>query len=179
MALCREAKLDRDRRARRQKAKRAKPEIAALRVHEMQRLFQRRWGRMLPDDDAGRDDFRLIAYHLASLSGVKLRRIINWAQLWAPWLSSEELAAIAEDVIERPRRFKADELGKLLRLSLQERMTLRIQTIGSFETTKAARAEMRKAKARERSRQWRRKKALAEGRLPRARPGRPPVIRTQ
>jgi len=171
-ALLREARLERARR-RRARANAWKPNITLLRVREMERLFSYRSGRFLPDNNAARSDIQLVAHHLANRPTAQVKHIVDWCRRWAPWMPTDEAEAIAAASLGAPRHFTADVLGALLRVTLRERISLEIRTIGSYETTKADREKMRKAKSRERSRQWRRMKAVAEGRLPRARPGRP------
>ena len=53
---------------RRRKGKRAAGNIIAIRCAELERLFIARYGRQLPDDDAGRDEAMLMAHHLAHRS---------------------------------------------------------------------------------------------------------------
>ena len=43
--------------------------ITLIRLRELERIFQSRYGRFLPDDDSGRDDLNLIAHHIAHLGG--------------------------------------------------------------------------------------------------------------
>ena len=39
--------------------------LTLIRMRELERLFARRYGRLLPDDDAGRDDLIVAAHHIA------------------------------------------------------------------------------------------------------------------
>ena len=67
-----------------------------LRRRQLERIFKDRYGSLtLPDDDAGRDDLRLMADHLAQIGK---EYIEAWASLWAPWLSSEATDALIEQV---------------------------------------------------------------------------------
>jgi hypothetical protein len=56
----------------------------------------------------------------------------------------------ADDILDRvpPRRWSADALGRHLRVTDAERATLRIYTIGSYQTPKAEREKRRKEKRR-------------------------------
>lgn len=38
--------------------------LAPIRLRELERLFEDRWGDHLPDDDSGRDDLILAAHHI-------------------------------------------------------------------------------------------------------------------
>jgi hypothetical protein len=118
---------------------------AAIRISELNRVFRKRYGAELPDDDAGRDDVLLMAHHMATtMSGNVQQRIAQWVDLRAPWMSVRELRTITRDAIEHPRRWKADTLGWRLRLTDQERTELRITTIGAFDVGKDERLARRR-----------------------------------
>jgi hypothetical protein len=85
--------------------------IAALRIAELRRLFVARYGHVLPDDDAGRDDALIMGHHLAERSDAE-RRIHAWLSLWAPWMTPNEAAAMTGKVLARPLRWGADKLAK-------------------------------------------------------------------
>src|SRR5215470_19048010 len=68
--------------------------MAGLRIGDLNRFFTYRWGHELPDDDAGRDDARIMAHHLAWLQGDPERRITNWLDLRAPWMNGAERAKL-------------------------------------------------------------------------------------
>lgn len=141
--------------------------ITLVRMHELERVFQHRYGRFLPDDDSGVDDFTLMAHHIAQLPGSALPRIVAWARAWAPWMSPTQAAEIAHRVMENPLRFTADVLAWRLRLSMVDRTHLRITTIGAFDLSKAERQEDRKRKKREAERIRRAKNSSGR---PRGRP---------
>ena len=117
-----------------------------IRLRELERIFQRRYGRFLPDDDAGRDDLVLAAHHVAHLGGDVLGHVIAWARAWAPWMSQGEARQIADHVAAAPQKFTADVLGWRLRLSMVERTELKITTIGAFDCSKTDRVEERRRK---------------------------------
>jgi hypothetical protein len=150
----RRAKIDR-----RYKQKRAdKPPISltALRIAELRRLFHDRYGRTLPDDDAGRDDVLVTAHHLARRQGDAPKAIRSWIELQAPWMTSREIDGIVATVTARPLRWRADKLATRLRLTEAERRRLHICTIGAIDMTKAERKEARKLRHRQRDRARRR-----------------------
>ena len=145
--------------ARRYKAKNAnKPPISltALRIAELRRLFLDRYGRTLPDDDAGRDDVLVMAHHIARRQGDPSRAIRSWIELQAPWMTSTETAVTISTVLARPLRWRADKLALRLRLTEAERRRLHICTIGAIDMTKAERKEARKLRQRQRDRARRR-----------------------
>jgi hypothetical protein len=136
-ASARRAEIDR-----RYKAKQAdKPPVslAALRIAELRRLFTARYGRTLPDDDAGRDDIVVMAHHLARRQGDARRNIRNWIELHAPWMAADEIASTTAYVTTNPIRWRADKLATRLHLTEAERRRLRICTIGAIDVTKAER----------------------------------------
>jgi hypothetical protein len=126
--------------------------MAALRCAEIRRLFVSRYGRALPDDDAGRDDARIMCHHLALMSGDQRLRMKSWLTVWTPWMSADEMASLITNVIAKPIRWRADPMAARLGLKEADRARLRITTIGAVDVTKAEReaarkARMRKAKA--------------------------------
>ena len=147
-----------------------KPDKARLttliRLRELERVFRLRYGRCLPDDDAGREDLTLVAHHIAHLHGEVVEHIVGWARRWAPWMPDAEATALAESVTADRRKFTADQLAWALGLSMAERTALKITTIGAVDVGKAERAELRKQRHREAERARRRRKAEAAGRVP-------------
>src|SRR4051794_12881958 len=58
--------------------------MGALRVRELNRLFDDWYGRMLPDDDSGRLGVMIAAHRLAgTLTGNPAKRIAAWVSLRA------------------------------------------------------------------------------------------------
>jgi hypothetical protein len=110
-----------------------------VRLRELERVFQSRYGRFLPYDDAGMDDLVLATHHIAFLRGDVIAHIVGWARAWAPWLAQEKAKQLAQDVAAESRKFTADALAWRLRLSMAERTALKITTIGAFDVSKAER----------------------------------------
>ncbi|MFL9824105.1 hypothetical protein [Rhodoplanes sp. SY1] len=130
--------------------------VTLIRLRELERLFRSRYGTELPDDDAGRDDLKIVAQHIVHLGPDAERHIVHWAQLWAPWLPTSEATALAIRSIANPIKFSADVLAWRVRLTAAERQHLAITTIGAVDMNKAQRAEARKEKRREAARARRR-----------------------
>ncbi len=114
------------------------PLILNLRKSQLERLFvDRCGGKILPDDDEGRDYLRLMADHLAQLGD---HYVAGWARGWAPWLTDDELDTLIEDV--GPGKYwTKDALAKELNLDNATRTRLEIRTIGAVDRTKAQRAK--------------------------------------
>jgi hypothetical protein len=129
--------------------------LSNFRKAEMEMLFIKRYRTyQLPNDDAGRDDLRLMVDHLMMRGEDHARR---WAALRAPWMPEDELDDMIDDV--GPGRWWTKiALGKALRLTNAERMSLDIRTFRPIDRTKkqldqdrrernAARERERRAKA--------------------------------
>jgi hypothetical protein len=123
--------------------------MSALRCAELNRLFSDRYDSSLPDDDAGRDDIRIMVHHLALMSGDQRARMKTWLSTWAPWMSAEQTVALTDAVIAKPIRWRADKLAERLNLRETDRARLSITTIGAVDMTKAEREAARKARMRQ------------------------------
>lgn len=135
--------------------------MAALRVAELNRLFVHRYGRELPDDDAGRDDAQIIAHHIAAFSIQPEKRIVDWLGLRAPWMAPEIAGNLATAVLVKRIRWTADKLAARLGLTSAERNRLKITTIGAIDQTKAERLAERQKRKRHADRERRRRKRQA------------------
>ena len=172
-ARLKEAKLER-RRARRRLA--SLPPFrrhAWLRVYELETVFAYRWGYQLPDDDAGRDEFELLANHLANTNGDVHARIMSYARRWAPWMPLEEVQRLADRAIARPEMYVADRLADLLNVNYELRTKLALKTIGATDVRKEDRLILRRKKKAQAAHLARIRQAEKEGRTLRPRRGRP------
>lgn len=133
-----------------------KPGMSTLRTVELERLFDHRSrGILLPDDDSGRGDVRIMLHTLARRSD-PIERIDVWLARRAPWFTGEERATLVQAALANPLRWRADTLGKLLGLTSDERTMLKIRTIGPIDSTAAERKEARRTKNLERKQAIRR-----------------------
>jgi hypothetical protein len=136
---------------------RGSPQILCrIRLHELEDLYRKRYGMHLPYDDSGIEDLTIAAHHIAHFGGDASAHIIAWGGAWMPDMPRDRLAALAERIIDNPRRYKAATLGWLVRLAEAERTILGITTIRPFNVSDADMKERRMAKARERAARWRR-----------------------
>jgi hypothetical protein len=123
--------------------------MAAFRLAELRRLFLHRYGRTLPDDDAGREDLWMAVNHIA-LGGVDVfNRCQRFVGEWAPWLPGDEAKKMVEKIIAKPYRFRAGTLCQRLRLTEAERILLKIKTIRAIDATESP-AQRKTRKQRER-----------------------------
>jgi hypothetical protein len=135
---------------------RGKIGMSTLRTAELDRLFDHRYrGAVLPDDDAGRGDVRIMLHTLGRRSD-PIQRINAWLAQRAPWFAGEERDRLSQTVLENPLRWRADTLGRMLGLTTAERTMLKIRTIGPIDSTTAERKEARRLADVERKRQIRR-----------------------
>lgn len=134
--------------------------IAALRSSELDRLFQARYGKELPDDDAGREDVVIMLNHLAQMSGDPRRRCRSWLKARAPWIGLGDSEAMIGEIIMEPKRYKADTLAWKLRLIDRDRTALKIRTIGAIDVGKDERIQRRKDRNNELCRKRRERRKL-------------------
>lgn len=118
---------------------------AALRLREFERIFADRYGRYLPDDDAGRDDLWLAFNQIPGIEAC-----VEWARIWAPWLPHDDAMALAEQITATPRWPKARAMGEQLGLTDAERKALNIRTIRPIDVTDAELIERSKQVKRDR-----------------------------
>lgn len=131
-------------------------QLVTLRLLDLAKLFRARYGHVLPDDDAGRDDLIVAVNHLACLPHPQ-KPIENWIEIWTPWLTMREHKEIVGAALICPMRWGADALAWRLRLTAADRAALGITTIGAIDENKTARKKRRKAHARKRMAQARKK----------------------
>jgi hypothetical protein len=132
-------------------------QLVTLRLNDLAKLFRGRYGHVLPDDDAGRDDLVVAVNHLACLPHPQ-KPIEHWIELWAPWLTVKERKQIVGDALACPTRWKADALAWRLRLTAADRASLGITTIGAIDENATARKKRRKVQARKRLAKYRKAK---------------------
>lgn len=136
-------------RLRRRKYRR--PGMAEMRVRDLGRVLQARFGYVLPDNPAGRAFAVVMVQHLVRLQGVEeFDRVPSWCGLYAPWLTRGEIAKHVSDALNAPKYWKALSLGWHLKLSTAERRAWRITTIAAFDMSDSDKRSHKKCLARER-----------------------------
>jgi hypothetical protein len=134
--------------------------IRRLRLGNLRTLFRNRYGAILPDDDAGREDIRelLLPISVGPNAEIKMRKAM---EVWSPWLPLAEAAQLIDQINRTPiyhRKPNAQQLGFRQRVTNQERERLRLWTIAPYDMTEEGIREQRKAKDRERKRRLREKR---------------------
>ena len=118
--------------------------LAVLRLRELERLWNDRYGGVLPNDDAGTDDLWIATQLIRHLQGDISAKVVAWARKWAPWCSSDEAGRLAAHVLRRPYKFTADVLAEKVGLTYAERQALGITTIGAIDVDPAERERLRR-----------------------------------
>lgn len=142
------------------KRKRRSPmQLVGLRLNDLAKIFRARYGNVLPNDDAGRDDLMVAVHHLACLAHPR-GHIAKWLDLWAPWLTLAEHKVIIGEALANPQKWKADALAWRMRLTKEDRRMLGVTTIGAIDENKAARTKRRRQLDRQRKENARRAKGI-------------------
>jgi hypothetical protein len=142
--------------------------LRRLRLGDLRKLFADRCrGRVLPDDDAGREYLRelLLPISLGPNEAVKRARAIGiWTstdrmrreiELSAPWMAAGEVQEFLDEINLMPpwqRKPMARTLGERLQLTYAERARLQLKTVGPCDMSEAGMALIRKQKKRQRNR---------------------------
>lgn len=126
--------------------------IRRLRYGALLKLFRHRWGHVLPDDDAGRDDLWLLVNNVSLAAAEPEKKMHHVIEMWAPWMSEEERSAYVKhvlglDICERTPTAK--ELGERLGLTNTEREALKLWPFLPIDKTEDELAEQTKVRERQ------------------------------
>lgn len=117
--------------------------IVGIRISELDRFFDHRYGATLPPDDAGLADAYIMTHHLAALRTDPHGRIVEWLARRCPWMMPDEADTMAKAAIAKPRKWRARTLGQRLGLTAAERKLLAITSIAACDQTDEERAQER------------------------------------
>jgi hypothetical protein len=109
-------------------------------------LWDRHPDGELPDDDAGRDDLRIMLHHIGRHTSPNIESAMRtWIAKHTPWLDKDEGDSLIRYYIASKKKLpKADTLARFMGLKCADRKRLGIRTIGAIDATKAERkAEQR------------------------------------
>ena len=105
----------------------------SLRIGDLLKVYRDRYdGGPFPDDDAGREDLRILLDHYSVSNPLRMDRIVA---VWGPWLVGPERDALVEEKMRFPRFWKTRELGNVLNLTEADRVRLKINIIGTVDMT--------------------------------------------
>src|SRR5262245_6456292 len=129
-----------------------------VRLGHVRKLLQSRYGPLVPNDDAGMEDLRILLHVKARRYRPRHRAqaLIKEIELVAPWMNDAGKQGIAAEIAAEPMTLKSDTLGRMLNLDWRTRERLRIWQIGAEDMNAEARKERRRLRHRERMRQARR-----------------------
>jgi hypothetical protein len=152
--------------------------IRRLRLGDLRKLFRDRYGPILPDDDAGREDLieLLLPISLGHEPDLRMRHAI---EVWCPWMSQKETGEIIDRIKQMPlwqRKPKAELLGQRLGLIYPDRTRLRIKTIAPTDVSREGMLWLRKQRDKERKRRQRQLQGRAKSQANSARRNKPWLI---
>jgi hypothetical protein len=128
-------------------------------VGDLTKVFDDRYGSeklyQLPDDDAGREDLRILLDHYAHANSLAMSRVVKTR---APWMADTERDNLLDEVNRFPRRWTAQALANKLNLTDADRQRLKIRTIGAVDVTPKERKRLSKRRKREQERERQRAK---------------------
>jgi hypothetical protein len=137
--------------------------IRRLRYGALLKLFRHRWGNVLPDDDAGRDDLWILVTNVSLAAAEPEKKMRHVIDMWAPWMSIEEREAYIKHVCgldKYERTPTAKELGERLGLTNAERETLKLWAVLPIDKTEEELAEQARVRERTRRARKRRQKGI-------------------
>ncbi len=140
--------------------------VRRIQLGHARKLLHHRYGPRLPDDDAGREDLRILLNLKARCyyPQRRMQALLREIELTAPWMTGAEAEKLAAEIAADPLTFKSDALGRELNLDWRTRERLRVWQIGAVDMDAEARKERRKLRHRERMQRTRK----AKGAKPRA-----------
>ena len=104
--------------------------IGRIRIGDLNKLFGLRYGDgklyVFPDDDAGREDLKILLQHYGHTNPHKVYSI---AKVRAPWMEAPEVWKLVEQVNAFPQKWRTATIGRLLNVTFEEWAALRLRTI--------------------------------------------------
>jgi hypothetical protein len=138
-------------------AERSRRAFQRLRIGDLNKLFRHRYGGdeswTFPDDDAGRDDLRILADHYVTSNPLRFAKVVA---MRAPWMTGAELGDFLADVGRFPRFWTIGDLTEEFGLAESERKALGVRTIRAIDMTPEQREEAQKLREKERKKAMRR-----------------------
>jgi hypothetical protein len=109
--------------------------IGKQRIGVLNKLFADRYGGcratyVLPDDDSGLEDLKILVHTYNWTNPLRMSQIIK---LRAPWASADK---IIEEITTYPRKFTSEYLGVILNYTGKEHRRLRLRTISPVDMSR-------------------------------------------
>jgi hypothetical protein len=136
--------------------------VHRVRLGHVHRFLRYRWGPVLPDDDAGYEDLRILLHVVANACKPenRVRKLANVAGTMAPWMPSTRVSQVAEEIAAKPLKVTSQWLGKALGVTADVRERLKIWQIAACDLTPEQAKERRRERERERSAKRRRENGI-------------------
>lgn len=135
--------------------------VGKIRIGALNKIFAGRYGGReawtFPDDDAGREDLRILLDHYHWTNPLNAPRILK---LRAPWMSENEAEGVLSHVEAFPRKYRSATLGNLLRFTGAEWRRWRVRTIAPIDMSAEERRQDHKICNRRKVRAERRKAGM-------------------
>ncbi|MDI7864078.1 hypothetical protein MRS76_19195 [Rhizobiaceae bacterium n13] len=143
-----------------------KPSLELMRLREIEAVIASRHGSIIPDPE-DTDDLELcISYIRAVALSATAQDIRDWCGRFAPWIFrrwEELIVPIALEGLRRKKMLPSDDVAKLLCVSMAERTSLGLKTIGACDISREQRDRLAKENKRERDRNRQERKRRAAG----------------
>ncbi|WP_156941317.1 hypothetical protein [Mesorhizobium sp. LNJC405B00] len=123
-----------------------------LRMREVEKVIRARHHGPIPDPEDTDDRGTCIAYIRAAAMSLSGQDMNAWASIWAPWAGAEIVHPIIAETSSRRLMMRADGVAGLLGVTMAERTSLNLKTIGACDVSKAERMKIAKERKRERDR---------------------------
>lgn len=122
------------------------PAMAAIRLAELTRWMDDAFGAGVELEPSSRseDIVRCFVHHFPPLRDGS-RRASDWISTYAPWIGRRDREAMISEAEQCQIFWSADKLGWKVGLTAEQRVRLKITTIGALGITKEMRAANRKA----------------------------------
>ena len=103
--------------------------LRRLIVGDLRRVLRHRYGPVLHDDDAGRDDLTLLLLPVSLSPKAAPEKMRHQVEILAPWMPESEATDLIDSILQLPlwyRRPSFKEIGERIRLTNAERERLEV-----------------------------------------------------
>ncbi|MGU3577075.1 hypothetical protein ACLBWZ_16290 [Brucellaceae bacterium C25G] len=137
--------------------------IEVLRLREIEKLIRHRHGAMIPDPEDTDDRCICLDYIRAAALSNAPEDIKSWSKKWAPWATAVEVESFVIEANNRRKMMKSDGVARLLKVTLEERNLIKLNTIGACDVPRHERKKLAKEHKREKDRERQAKLREARG----------------
>ncbi|MCK1456675.1 hypothetical protein IVB36_38800 [Bradyrhizobium sp. 35] len=134
--------------------------IAPLRVIDLNKVYRDSYGPEVPPDEDGEYACHVWLVHQARTGADAERRMDNFLEFRAPWMSAENRKIAKEAAFASTKFWNADELASDFGITYAKRTALGLTTIGSIDVDAAQRKVIRNEKKRKREQKRRLRERL-------------------